>query len=150
MDPIQYINSMFFSPAQAQPSFDQSQMQPFDFPERISQTLAQAGVPPPMLPPVGTEPTLGGVPGAPLDITSAAQQAGTAQRPANPLVDTLRGVKAPAAPQPQRVSSPQMRQPQRVQGGQLMQLLAGLGLAGNQPTPGGLKLPPTLGAALGR
>lgn len=65
---------------------------------------------------------------------------------ADRLLSTLRNVKAPEAPTPQRVGTPAAPRPSSpIQSGQLMALLAALGINEGQ---GGMKLPSTLGAAL--
>lgn len=96
----------------------------------------------------------GGAPGAPLDITSAAQQAGAGTPPAADvkkaadLATALRGVTAPKPPELQKISSPSPpRAGGTIKGGDLMAILQMLN-AGPGPG-GGLKLPSTLGQALG-
>lgn len=63
------------------------------------------------------------------------------------LLQTLQGVKAPPAPAVQRVGTPNLPPLRPIQSGGLFELLAALGLG--QPQAGGLKLPSTLGQALG-
>lgn len=63
------------------------------------------------------------------------------------LLETLRGVKAPDAPVPQKVSTPNLPPLRPIQGGQLFDMLAQLGIGPQQAFPG-LKLPSTLGQAL--
>lgn len=64
------------------------------------------------------------------------------------LLKTLRGVQMPAAPTPQKVSTPHAPQLGKIQAGGLADLLASLGIGPQQALPG-LKLPSTLGQALG-
>lgn len=64
------------------------------------------------------------------------------------LLKTLQGVKAPAAPTPQRVATPNAPVLRPIQSGGFMDLLASLGIGPQQALPG-LKLPSTLGQALG-
>lgn len=141
-------------------------------PEVVAAAAARAGVPPPPLssfpqmaaaPPDSTsvgslfEPRPGGsvpmpqprpadmTPGEPLDITPP----GAVTQPAaggNRLLETLRGLKAPTPPQAPMVGTPAAPRPQNnIKLGQLMALLMQEQNAG----AGGLKLPSTLGAALG-
>lgn len=79
-----------------------------------------------------------------------APGAGGAAKPGggDALLKTLRGVQAPAAPVPQKVSTPHAPQVAKIQGGALADLLASLGIGPQQALPG-LKLPSTLGQALG-
>lgn len=65
------------------------------------------------------------------------------------LLKTLRGVQMPAPPVPQKVSTPHAPTLAKIQGGGLADLLASLGIGPQQALPG-LKLPSTLGQALGR
>ena len=87
-------------------------------------------------------------PGAPMDITSQAQQASMAQPQApmgkaNDLMSSLRGVTAPKAPETQRISSPSAPRPSvSIKSGDIIALLQGLQQQGG--------LPPSLGAALRR
>lgn len=73
--------------------------------------------------------------------------------PANPNIagglNALKGVVAPAAPQAQKVSTPHAPPMAKLQGGNVAELLAALGIGPQQAFPG-LKLPSTLGQALGR
>lgn len=64
------------------------------------------------------------------------------------LLKTLRGVKAPEAPTPQKVGTPSLPALKPIQGGAYFDLLASLGIGPQQALPG-LKLPSTLGQALG-
>lgn len=86
----------------------------------------------------------------PLDITSDAQKAGVAAAAAKSpsFLDALKGVKAPANPELQKVSTPAApRVATQIKGGDLMALLSALNAA---PGAGGLKLPSTLGQAIGK
>lgn len=65
------------------------------------------------------------------------------------ILSTLRGVQAPAAPTPQKVGTPAQPALKPIQGGAYFDLLASLGIGPQQALPG-LKLPSTLGQALGR
>jgi hypothetical protein len=64
------------------------------------------------------------------------------------LLKSLQGVKAPAAPTPQRVGTPHMAPLRPIQSGGFFDLMASLGI-GPQQAMSGMKLPGTLGAALG-
>ena len=65
------------------------------------------------------------------------------------LLKSLRGVTAPAAPTPQKVSTPHAPTPVKLgQNSALIDLLSSLGIGPQQALPG-LKLPSTLGQALG-
>lgn len=64
------------------------------------------------------------------------------------LLKTLQGVKAPAPPTPQRVSTPNLPPLRPIQGGQFFDMMAALGI-GPQQLVSGMKLPGTLGQALG-
>jgi hypothetical protein len=95
--------------------------------------------------------------GAPLDLTSQAQKTDLAaptdmssqSKPKSAMdkfSEGLKGVKAPAGPELQRLSTPSVPRPTtQIKGGELMALLQMLG-----PQAGGTdyKLPSTLGAAL--
>lgn len=87
--------------------------------------------------------------GAPMDITSTAQKAGEAPAGKTPsFLDALKGVKAPANPELQKVSTPAApRVATQIKGGDLIALLSALNAA---PGAGGLKLPSTLGQAIGK
>lgn len=91
--------------------------------------------------------------GAPLDIRPPAQIATEAAKAAtkdtmvNKLLATLKGVQPPQTSQIQRVGTPAAPKMTAVQGGQLMALLQALGSAG--VSTDGLKLPSTLGQAIG-
>lgn len=94
------------------------------------------------------EPSGSGVPmprprpaGAPTGAAPAAQGG-------DALLKSLQGVKAPAAPTPQKVGTPNLPAVRPIQGGGFAELLASLS-AGPQAAAGGMKLPPTLLAALG-
>lgn len=76
---------------------------------------------------------------------AAAPQAGGSDA----LLKTLRGVQAPSAPTPQKVSTPNAPTPVKMgQNSALIDLLSSLGIGPQQALPG-LKLPSTLGQALG-
>lgn len=110
--------------------------------------------PMPQMPPTSLgaalEPSPSGVP-MPRPRPAEAPQAGEAPTGAtgDGLLKTLRGVQAPAAPTPQRVSTPNLPGLRPIQSGGYMDLLAMLGLGQQQGAQGGLKLPSTLGQALG-
>lgn len=134
-------------------------------PEAIAGQAVTAGVPPPMLPPVGAEPSaampdVGAslAPSVPLPQArppeagpNAAALAANAQQPGgNALLDTLRGIKAPTQPAaPKMGNNPAAPQASAsaIKGGQLQALLQALQL--RQGAGGGLALPPTLNSALG-
>lgn len=78
---------------------------------------------------------------------NAAEQAGNANKSA--MLSALKGVVAPAAPQAQKVSTPHAPAMAKLAGGNVAELLAALGIGPQQAFPG-LKLPSTLGQALGR
>lgn len=91
-------------------------------------------------------------PGAPMDITSEAQKAGETPAAAGEkkgtFLDALKGVKAPPNPELQKISTPAApRVSTAIKGGDLQALLLALNAA---PGAGGLKLPSTLGQAIGR
>lgn len=135
-------------------------------PEFLAKNAAARGVPPPpvdiapgdvgaaltgrtMASPV-RRPQTG--PGAPMDITSEAQKASVdgapSQKPGNGFMDALKGVKAPTAPQNQRISTPAApRLTASIKGGDIIALLQSLNAGGAK---GGLDLPSTLGQALMR
>lgn len=135
-------------------------------PEFLAKNAAARGVPPPpvdftpgdvgaaltgsTVPMPQSRPQMGG-PGAPMDITSEAQKSGVAApegQPKGGLMDALKGVRAPAAPDLQRISSPAAPRPgPAIKGGDIIALLQSLG-AGRGG--GGLDLPSTLGQALMR
>jgi hypothetical protein len=92
----------------------------------------------------------GGVPmprprpeGAPQADPAAASPQGS-----DALLKALRGVQAPAAPVAQKVSTPSLPPLRPIQGGGYLDMLLSLGL-GQQQAQQGLKLPSTLGQALG-
>lgn len=92
--------------------------------------------------------------GAPMDITSEAQKAGGAAAPAaggdkmGEIAKALRGVTMPKNPELQKISSPSApRATSSIKGGDLMMLLQALNAGPG--VGGGLKLPSTLGQALG-
>jgi hypothetical protein len=133
-------------------------------PDKIAAEAAKAGIPPPPLPQgpsIGEslEPSVGaagvplprprpeGIPEDPATITSAALHA----QGKNPQLEALKGLKAPVAPPGQKVSTPsaQLPRPGDIKSGELMALLASLGMGGAGGGAGGMKLPQTLGAALG-
>lgn len=106
----------------------------------------------PMGVPQGAAPTLGaaldgGVP-VPRPRPAEAPGAAPAAGGSDALLKSLRGVTAPAAPTPQKVSTPHAPAIAKLQGGGLIDLLASLGIGPQQALPG-LKLPSTLGQALG-
>lgn len=72
---------------------------------------------------------------------------GTPAGQSNALLNSLKGVQMPAAPVAQKVSTPHAPALRPVQGGGLLELLNALNI-GAQGVPG-LKLPSTLGQALG-
>lgn len=80
--------------------------------------------------------------------TSAPGPAPVAPVGGDALLNSLKGVKAPEAPTAQKVSTPHAPQLAKIQGGALFDLLASLGIGPQQALPG-LKLPSTLGQALG-
>lgn len=84
----------------------------------------------------------------PAEAGPGANQLPAAAPGGDALLKTLRGVQAPAAPTPQKVSTPHAPQIAKIQGGALADLLASLGIGPQQALPG-LKLPSTLGQALG-
>ena len=102
------------------------------------------------------EPQVGGVPGPPMDLTSAAQKGsvqgggGPATQPQNPaqkLLSGLAGIAAPQVPAAQRVATPAAPQGFRAPGrGNAVELMAALGIRGRQPPP--YDLPSTFGRAL--
>lgn len=114
-------------------------------PGDVGAALTGTTVPMPM-----ARPTMGGggAPSAPMDITSDAQKAGEGTpKPGGSMMDALKGVKAPAAPEVQRISSPSAPRPTtQIKGGDIIALLQSL----SQGKQGGLDLPSTLGQALMR
>jgi hypothetical protein len=64
------------------------------------------------------------------------------------MLNALKGIVAPPAPAVQKVSTPHSPQMAKLQGGGVAELLASLGIGPQQAFPG-LKLPSTLGQALG-
>ncbi len=122
--------------------------------------------PRPQVSPVGPSPTdMSGSPrspgtGAPMNINPMGQEfipsaVGTTPNPVNPgsakpmadrIVDALKGVKAPASPELQRISTPPPPRPtSAIKSGDLMALLAAMSGGGGGSGP---KLPSTRGAAL--
>lgn len=95
----------------------------------------------PMVPMPQSRPA--GAPGG----TYAAQNAQTTQS-GSKLLDTLKSTKMPEAPTAQKVSTPNLPQLKPIQGGGFFDLLASLGI-GPQQAAQGMKLPSTLGQALG-
>lgn len=153
-------------------------------PEAFARNAAARGVPPPpadLAPPMRMPPpeavdawrgsvdaTMGGKPGevgaaltgktvgAPMDITSEAQKAGTGAtemsaqaKPPGQLdkfAEALKGAKMPENPALQRLSTPNAPRPTtQIKGGELMALLQ---MLGGQAGGTDYKLPSTLGAAL--
>lgn len=153
-------------------------------PEALARNAAARGVPPPPMdlgPPVrmppagateawrsGVDADMGGKPGevgaaltgktvgAPLDLTSDAQKAGTgstdmsAQKKEpgklDKFAEALKGVKMPAGPELQKLGTPAAPRPvNSIKGGDLMALLQ---MLGSQAGGTDYKLPSTLGAAL--
>lgn len=153
-------------------------------PEALASNAAARGVPPPPMdlgPPVrmppaganeawrsGVDADMGGQPGqvgaaltgktvgAPMDITSDAQKAGTgatdmsaqSKQPGklDKFAEALKGVKAPAGPELQKLGTPAAPRPvNSIKGGDLMALLQ---MLGSQAGGTDYKLPSTLGAAL--
>jgi hypothetical protein len=115
-----------------------------------------AAVPPPtgVVPPVPTPTTLGAAlePSVPMPQPRPAGAPGATPSmngvAAKSLTDTLRGVIPPAPPQAQKVSTPHAAPMAKLQSGNVADLLASLGIGPQQAFPG-LKLPSTLGQALG-
>lgn len=91
--------------------------------------------------------TGGGVP-TPRPRPSEAPAAAPAPSQGDALLKTLQGVKAPPAPVAQKVSTPNLPALRPIQGGGIIELLASLGI-GPQQAVQGMKLPGTLGQALG-
>jgi hypothetical protein len=106
-------------------------------------------VPLPRPRPEGTDVGAQSKTGAPMDITSDAQKAGAGADGKKPsFLDALKGVKAPPNPEVQKISTPAAPRPTTaIKGGDLMALLTALNAA---PGAGGIKLPSTLGQALGK
>lgn len=95
------------------------------------------------------EPSGGGVPmPRPRPAEAPGPSAGAPAAGGDALLKTLQGVKAPAAPVPQKVGTPNLPALQKIQSGGFADLLASLGI-GPQTAMAGLKLPSTLGQALG-
>lgn len=81
--------------------------------------------------------------------TYAAQAVpGSAGGDPSKMLATLKGVVTPPAPVAQKVSTPHAPPMAKLQGGGVAELLASLGIGPQQAFPG-LKLPSTLGQALG-
>lgn len=121
----------------------------------IAQSFASAGVPPPPLPPLGEslagplpqEGFYGGSPETNPNLRPIGGPASPSTPGRNPLVDTLRGVSAPAAPKPPEVGTPAAPRPTgRIEGGQLLQLMNLLNPGARAPAP---VLPQSLLAAIG-
>jgi hypothetical protein len=81
----------------------------------------------------------------PTDVSAAAAPAAGG---GDALLKTLQGVKAPAPPAAQKVSTPNLPALRPIQAGGFAELLASLGI-GPQQAMAGMKLPSTLGQALG-
>lgn len=64
------------------------------------------------------------------------------------ILDTLKSTTMPKPPEPQKVSTPHLPALRPIQGGGYFDLLSSLGIGPQQALPG-LKLPSTLGQALG-
>lgn len=79
---------------------------------------------------------------------AAGPGAAAAPAPGAGLLKALQGVKAPEAPQAQKVSTPAQPALRPIQSGGFAELMASLGIGPQQAFPG-LKLPSTLGQALG-
>lgn len=83
--------------------------------------------------PIGPTPS-GDAMGTPLPAPPAA-------RPGGALLDALRGIKAPEAPQAQRVATPHAPAQRAIgSGNELVQLLMSLGI-GPKDIPGGFRMP---------
>lgn len=114
-------------------------------PGSVGAALTGNTVPVPQPRPAGA-----GAPGAPMDIRSPAQQAGEGadqqgQKPGG-LAEALKGVKAPASPELQRLGTPAAPKiSTAIKGGDLQALLMALNAA---PGASDYKLPSTLGAAI--
>jgi hypothetical protein len=81
----------------------------------------------------------------PLAPTPASATSGP--KPGAGILESLKGVQTLKPPEPQKVATPAAPRPTaNVKTGQILALLEALGATG---TAGGLRLPPTLGAALG-
>jgi len=99
----------------------------------------------------GVPSTLGRALNGPVPVPQARPAEAPGAAPAgggNALLNTLKGVKMPDAPVAQKVSTPHAPQVAKIQAGNLADLLASLGIGPQQALPG-LKLPSTLGQALG-
>jgi hypothetical protein len=118
-------------------------------PTDVGAALTGNTVPLPRPRPQGTDVGAQSRPGAPMDITSDAQKAGAGADGKKPsFLDALKGVKAPPNPEVQKISTPAAPRPTTaIKGGDLMALLTALNAA---PGAGGIKLPSTLGQALGK
>lgn len=73
---------------------------------------------------------------------------GSVPKGTSSIADSLKGVVTPQAPQAQKVSTPHAPTLAKLPGGNVAELLAQLGIGPQQAFPG-LKLPSTLGQALG-
>lgn len=83
------------------------------------------------------------------DQPAASPQPATASSIGDRFVNAMKGVKAPAAPETQKVGSPAAPRPTAaIKGGELLALLQMLGASAGQQQPG-MRLPSTLGQALG-
>lgn len=152
--------------------------QALDVPDNIAKVAAARGIPPPKqdLPSwASTDPSVGAAltgrvpmpmsrptdvtararaPAAPMDLTSDAQKAGGGDAAQSgdkmgDLAKALRGVTMPKSPELQKISSPSApRATSSIKGGDLMLLLQALNAGPG--VGGGLKLPSTLGQALGK
>jgi hypothetical protein len=80
--------------------------------------------------------------------TYAAQAGAAGGLDTKGILGALKSVVAPPAPQAQKVSTPHAPQMAKLPGGNVAELLAQLGIGPQQAFPG-LKLPSTLGQALG-
>jgi hypothetical protein len=80
--------------------------------------------------------------------TYAAQTSQSAVNDPSRLLNSLKGVVAPPPPVAQKVGTPHAPTMAKLQGGNVAELLASLGIGPQQAFPG-LKLPSTLGQALG-
>lgn len=138
-------------------------------PDAVAGAAVKAGIAPPALP---TGPSLGESLEPPATVNHMSQgiplprprpeaaggsqynatvnSAANAAAGKNPMLDALKGLKAPVPPAQQKVSTPNPLPIKTgdIKGGELLALLASLGMGGGAGA-GGMKLPQTLGAALG-
>lgn len=88
--------------------------------------------------------------GAPLSLAPPMAPSGVTEE--DKLAQMFRGIKAPAAPEIQRLglpsNAPAPRAPTPVKGGDLIQMLQLLGMGGGATAKNDYQLPSTLGAAL--